>query len=389
MQIHRTKKGETAEAVAKEYETTKERIEENNSLDYGIAAGRELLILKPTRTYVARAEDTLRDLARRFRVKEEELLLNNPSLLSDAPLAGRELAIKYAEPTRASVATNGYYFKSTGTERLKAVLPFVTYLTVSAYRLCERGLERIFDPRAAVRMGKEGGKVVLMRVYDGTDGEVYTREQSRSELIETLIGTAGSGGYAGITLSAHTAAKNRKDDLTKFIVELRRSMIGSGLILFTEVDEDTPRDVSELADGSVFMYEKAHLAEPPSFENGERAVLEAFSSEAESSKVFIDLPCEGYVGGSSAPLKDVFRAVRSDGGCITANESTLISGYSASVGEIRYNSLENIKARLDLAYELGFMGLSFDIGAVPTEYLMMIFSLFTPVHFYSPFSLPT
>ncbi len=389
MQIHRTKKGETIYAVAKEYETSKERIEENNSLVYGTAAGRELLILKPTRTYVARAEDTLQDMARRFRIREEELLLNNPSLLSGGPFAGRELAIKYAEPTRASLATNGYYFKSTGTERLKATLPFVTYLTVSAYRLGGRGLERIFDPRAAVRMGKENSKVVIMRVYDATDGEVYTDEKSRAELIETLIGAAGSGGYAGITLAAHTAAKKRKDDLAKFIVELRRSMIGSGLILFTEVDEDTPRDISELADGSVFMYEKAHLSEPPSFERGERAALEAFSNEAESSKVFIELPCEGYVGGSPIPFKDIFKAVRNGGGCITTDDSTLIAGYSSGAGEFRYDSLENIKARLDLAYELGFMGVSFDVGAVPTEYLMMIFSLFTPVHFYSPFSLPT
>ena len=43
---------------------------------------------------------------------------------------------------------------------------------------------------------------------------------------------------------------------------------------------------------------------------------------------------------------------------------------------VAFESLENIKAKLDLIYELGLMGISFDIMRVPTEYLMTFHSLF-------------
>ena len=41
-----------------------------------------------------------------------------------------------------------------------------------------------------------------------------------------------------------------------------------------------------------------------------------------------------------------------------------------------YEAPENIKAKLALAAELGFMGMSFDIMRIPTEYLMMIAASF-------------
>ena len=43
---------------------------------------------------------------------------------------------------------------------------------------------------------------------------------------------------------------------------------------------------------------------------------------------------------------------------------------------VRYEAMENIKAKLDLAGELGFMGISFDIMRVPIEHLMMISTSF-------------
>ena len=43
---------------------------------------------------------------------------------------------------------------------------------------------------------------------------------------------------------------------------------------------------------------------------------------------------------------------------------------------VRYEAMENIKAKLALAAELGFMGMSFDIMRIPTEYLMMIAASF-------------
>jgi hypothetical protein len=46
---------------------------------------------------------------------------------------------------------------------------------------------------------------------------------------------------------------------------------------------------------------------------------------------------------------------------------------------LRYNSLNGIKRRLDLGAELGYMGISFDIGRCPLPYLLTYDSLFKSV----------
>ena len=48
---------------------------------------------------------------------------------------------------------------------------------------------------------------------------------------------------------------------------------------------------------------------------------------------------------------------------------------------VTFESFENIKAKLDLTYELGFMGISVDIGRCPTHTLMMFHALFYPVDY--------
>jgi spore germination protein YaaH len=54
--------------------------------------------------------------------------------------------------------------------------------------------------------------------------------------------------------------------------------------------------------------------------------------------------------------------------------------------EVVYESLENTKAKLDLVSELGFMGVSFDIGRICTQDLMTMASSFDIIS--SPLMLP-
>ena len=43
---------------------------------------------------------------------------------------------------------------------------------------------------------------------------------------------------------------------------------------------------------------------------------------------------------------------------------------------VRYEAMENIKAKLELIRELGFMGITFDIRSIPIEYLLMFDELY-------------
>ena len=46
---------------------------------------------------------------------------------------------------------------------------------------------------------------------------------------------------------------------------------------------------------------------------------------------------------------------------------------------IAFESMENIKAKLELLHEFGFIGAMVDIGRVPISYIMMLYTMFAAV----------
>lgn len=388
MKIHSIKKGESIKAVAEKYEISEERIRENNS---GVPSmpceGRELLILRPTRTYTARTGDSVSAVAHRFGIKPQMLALNNPSIIESDICAGKELAVKYPLPHFGTAAANGYLYSGAPLSALKRAMPYITYLTVGEYRLSGGELIRLFNAKDAVAAAKAAGKVVLMRVYDGGNGESYATAEKRSLLTSALVSAAKSGEYCGITLSSHNSAVNFAAEFSEFLMTLRKKMIGCDLVLFTETDEALSPDVAELADGSVFIYGKQSCKNPPSFNDGERRVLTDFAKHAESSKAMVYVSSEAYTGGGYIPRGVALELAERSGG-IKTDADALLSRFTFKGQAVVFDSLENTKAKLELISELGFNGAAFDIGTAPTEYLMMFSSMFSPVHYQLPYSFP-
>ncbi len=379
MQIHRVASGETLDDIAKIYEISPDRIRENNTgVGLSPKEGRELLILRPTRTYTAKDGDTPRSIACRFGIKTHDFLKNNPSLCTSELTVGREYAVKYPTPRGGTAAANGYFYKGTKTRSLSFVLPYITYLTLGAYKLAPNGSPvQIFDPTEVLKIAKRESKVPLMRVYDGTDSELYKSPDGRRGLSESLVGLAKSLGFSGITLAAFKSAKKYGAEYAEFLMELRRNMIGCDLILFTECDEETPLFVAELADGNVFMYDKCGKENPPSFAGGEVRVLTEFADSAESSKAMIYLDSHAWRGGECVPFSSLERSLFA--GDVEFDRETLLC--RAKIGGVNtvFESLENTKAKLTLADELGYSGIAFDISGIRREELMLFSALFSPI----------
>ena len=189
-----------------------------------------------------------------------------------------------------------------------------------------------------------------------------------------LIKLAMGGGYKGIVLDACRLSDSAKE-FTAFLMILRRMMIGCDLILITEVDESSPLEFSEYADGSVMYYPKYAMDEPAGFDRGERAVLCDFACKGESSRTFIDLPSLARHGGEY--VSEALRHARRRGTSIRQNESTLLSHISdRRQGEYVFSSLRNIKLLLELTGELDYMGICFDIMRTPLSHLMMYSAMF-------------
>lgn len=384
MKIHTVKEAQAPSEIGELYGISEENLLSVNVYGGTLVPGRELIILTPTRTYRPRRNDTIPKIAERFRVSTADILRRNPSLWREDGLRGKELAVKYDVPPLGTCAVLGFLFRGVKRERLSFVLPYLTHLAVGAYRIRGAVLERIFNPREAVKMSLEAGICPLLRVYDCTYGAFLDGGEKEGRLADNLVGAARVGNFSGIILSP-TPPEDGKEAYLKFLLRLKKLTTDAGLSLLFEGDEKTPAEITEITDGGVFIYGKTHLDVIPSFADGERAVLTDFSERSECGAVFVDLPSESFHNGLYTPVNEILssRHVRS----IETDESTLVSSAHVGAKTVRFLSLGNVTERLKLVRELGYLGVSVSVGSVPTEHLMAIHSLFSPTGIFRPFSI--
>ena len=381
MKIHTVKPGETIFKIAREHSSSPMKIIENNDLENPdrLSVGQELLILNPTRTYTVRGADTLEKIKERFKVEKEKLNAYNPYLAGgDKIYPGQLLAIKYDTPKLRLALANGYLFSGCSEERLSLCMPYLNYLTLSSAKRTERGIVRIFDDRWAVDMAKERGKIPLCRIYDNIN------EDYKNSYIDEILSYLKNGGYKGVTLASHKAIKRADGGFCDFLISLKKQLLENDLLLFSELDGNEEINLPDICDGYTLAYEKCNLEDIPTFENGEKRVLEEFADRCEAPKTFVELPSFGYVGTEEIRTKDAERLAYSSAKEINYDKEKKINrfefnkyrGSKKEVVNVIYESLHNVKAKLDALGELGFMGVFFDVMNVPVSYLMMYETMF-------------
>ena len=372
MTIHTVKDGERIKDIACKYGVDEGIIRRNNGIDQGEAAvGEELIILVPTRTHRLSDGDTPERLALRYNVRICDLLCINPRLSSGGYRTGDVIAIKYEPRSYGTAPSNGCVFGGASIDMLNGCMPYLTYVTLAAGVVDRGGVGFIFDHTRMLDVIKENGRIPLLRIYSRCDSDDFCKEGFTDLIIDRMIEAAMHHGYRGIVLAGEYPK------CADFLVRLRSKMIGCDLILITEMDESSPYELSEYADGSILSYAKYTSDADISFKDGEQRVLSTFATGAESSKTFVDLPSLALCDKGFTDIGAALYTARRSGAEIKLNEDTLISEFtSRRSGRCRFTSLQNIKAVLELMNEYGFMGISFDIMRTPMSMLMLYTAMY-------------
>ncbi len=382
MYIHTVRPGETLYHIARKYGTSAVKIAENNGLGDPdkISVGQKLLILTPTRTYTVRGGDTLDGISRRFGVGRRTILQYNPYLGGkDRTYPEQMLALKYDMPTHGTAPVNGYMYRGCTEDRLTFAMPYINYLSIAAYKAeCGR-IMRLFDDVKAIRLAKEWNRLPVMRVYEPRCLSDILSE--KDAYISRLINLAQGRGYAGITLGAYKACSDGWED---FLFELKKRMIDNGLFLFCEIDGNANQPPDNVSDAQVLFYEKCHLQNIPTFDEGEKHIYTDYARRTDAAKTFIDFSPFAYVGDTPMSHREAtelaYRAKREieydNEKKICSFEYNKFSPMGKERCEIIFESPENTKAKLDLIGELGYMGICFDIMRAPTSQIMMMATSF-------------
>ena len=378
MHIHRVKECESIHDIAKEYGISPIKIAENNDIDLRakLPVGRELIITIPSRTYNVKSTDTLDTIAKRFNTDKNSLLRLNPELMGREKLyCGQLLTIKDSAPRRGTVSVNGYLYSGTPKERLISLLPHLSFVTVSSAIYKDSKVHSLFGSDDTVTLIRHHGKTPILRIYLN-DLPPAGCEKDFASSISIL---AASGRFDGIALSSLNSLNNSKERLDSLVFTVRKTLLENDMLLFVEGDAEKNTSYIDYADAGILTYDKLHKESIPCFNDGERKVFENFANTAESSRAFMEISSFAYSSGKYIEKQEAMRITDKKRGEIQADDERLLQRAIYGKGkkkEIVYESLENTKAKLELVGELGFMGVSFDIGRVCIPDLMAVAATF-------------
>ena len=376
MQIYRADNNESVYDIAVKYGVSPVKIVENNDLEIRgrLPRGREVLILTPSRTYNVRSGDTLDGIALRFRTTKESLMRLNPELRGHEKLySGQLLTIRDTTPSYGMISTNGYLYSGTTKERICSTIPYLSYVTVCSSVYKDSHVHSLYSTEDTVEYVKSRGRAPILRIY------MTELPEHDTDFAGSIAILAKSSGFLGVTLSPLTSLSNNADRLSSLVLTARRALLDNDLLLFVEGDADKEIPYVDYADAGVLTYDKIHKANAPSFENGERAALSEYANSYESCRAFLELSSFAYSAGHHIEKSDAYKLC--DRKCADIDYDSERKLTRATYGrykkrELIFESLENTKAKLELVSELGFMGISFDIGRICISDLMAMASMF-------------
>ena len=368
MEIYRTKENETIYDIASEYGISPIKLAIDNEIENmeRLARGRELLVRRPTRTYTVKKGDTAAGIALRFGINEEAMRRENPELTGRALYPGQCLYLKSAPPKYGMAVGIGYLFRGYTERKLRRAMPYLSYLFISSAVSDGGTLKLLFSDTEAIAAAKSSGKIPILRIYS------KNKNAKADEIIDGAIIMARGHGYNGICFAGFNTDEESG-------VKTKRKLMEYDLYFFTE-GELSECKCTDYADGTVLCYDKLHKKPIPSFASGEEGAMREYSERCLTDTAFIELSAFALANGKYIEkTKAVNNADRSRDYIEYKVDEKILEGYRRrGRKDISFvlESLENTKSKLELIFELGFMGIAFDVERTPLAELLLFGELF-------------
>lgn len=385
MQIHTVKRGQTVFHIARHYQVSPVKIIENNGLvrPDALMVGEELLICMPSRTYTVRGMETLGEIAERFSVKKSDLLRYNPELYGkDTLRPSMTLAIKYGSAEYGTASNLGYVRVGTSEEKLKEALPYLSYFVFDGAEADGEDVYYEGKESDGIALVTKERKIPLLRIEPREMRESFYQSAKAKEIfISKMISLTQRLGFRGIVLSAEIFGLPSRRERDAFLLELRKHLLGSDLILFCECKGYG--EFGDFADANILV--PSYLSGQGEYDNEQK--IQHASEIYETQKTFLGLPTYALDNENivcAERMREIAYQTKSE---YRHSDDEISFDYTRYVGgkrerrHMRALSLSGMKNAFAKLSEYGFMGCAIDVEHFTRQTKLMLALLFCGVEY--------
>ena len=242
MVIHTVRAGESPFDISRRYSVPVTKLLADNKTGDRLAEGEELVVITPTRTAIVGGSDTRKSISKRYGIKESALIGANPNIITHGLRPGQIVTVKQENLGLGAATAIGCTKYPYSTENLTRAMPYLTYITVMTFEIKGGEPMLLCDPSQVSAICKREGKQLLLGVLDTGSGEFI---ENRDSVITALKDACRRYGADGIFLYAKDASVKMPERYCELILNMRKSFIGSELLLFTALYDGALPDAAD------------------------------------------------------------------------------------------------------------------------------------------------
>lgn len=324
MIIYTVRRGDSLYSVARRFGTTAQILARDNFISEprSLVVGQDILVFQPKSVYTVQRGDNLYSIAQAFGVSVNSLLRNNAFLEGKYGVTEGQILTIVPEDVRSGreISTNAYVYPNINRDDLRAILPFLTYMTVFTYGIESDGELIDIDDEEIIELAREYGTAPIMLVSTlGEDGK-FSNELAvtvlgdvdvRNTLIEEIANTLTAKRYVGVDIDFEYVPAEYAQAYAQFIRALRARIEPLGYFVVVSLSPKTSdtqegllyeghdyASLGEAADRAFLMtYEWGYTYGPPmavSPVNKVREVVEYAVGKIPNEKLILGVPNYGY-----------------------------------------------------------------------------------------------
>lgn len=403
MIIHVVQPGDTIYTIARQYNTSPQKIITDNELQNPneLVVGQTLVILVPDQVHTVQPGDTLENIAQRYGTTVVELLQYNPQIThADAIFPGDQITITLDQEKRGPIYVIGYAYPNIDRTVLMKTLPYLTYLTLFTYGITPEGDLIGIDDEELIRIARDYGVAPLMLISTLTEEGTFSNElahtilndqEIQNNLIENVVRTMRERQYSGLDIDFEYVLPEDREKFVAFVQNMTNRLNEEGFTVLTalapKISADQPgllyeaHDYPALAEASdrvlLMTYEWGYTYGPAMAVapvDRVREVLDYAVTEIPREKIYMGIPNYGYdfilpyvQGVSRADSVSNVEAVElaaDVGAPIQYDEVSQAPFFvyydnQGRQHQVWFEDARSIEAKLDLFSEYGFEGVGY------------------------------